>query len=200
MNQITFKQYRTIDISILVALTIIFEGIATLATAKWFALQPVAISIGLAMTCIVMMRWGIPAALAAFAGGFVFCILSGATLQQFIIYCIGNIFALLGMIWFKVYGKEGIRKSLWLVALFVTTAYVGQVIGRSLMAVIFGDNISTIVTFATTDIMSLVFAILVIALFRKTDGMLEDQKAYLLRLDKQKKDTQDEPVQEEEIY
>ena len=200
MNQITFKQYRTIDISILVALTIIFEGIATLATAKWFALQPVAISIGLAMTCIVMMRWGIPAALAAFAGGFVFCILSGATLQQFIIYCIGNIFSLLGMIWFKVYGKEGIRKSLWLVALFVTTAYVGQVIGRSLMAVIFGDNISTIVTFATTDIMSLVFAILVIALFRKTDGMLEDQKAYLLRLDKQKKDTQDEPVQEEEIY
>ena len=49
MNQITFKQYRTIDVLILVALTIIFEGIATLASAKWFALQPVAISIGLAM-------------------------------------------------------------------------------------------------------------------------------------------------------
>ena len=199
MNQITFKQYRTIDILILVALTTIFEGIATMATAKWFALQPVAISIGLAMTCIVMMRWGIPAALAAFASGFVFCILSGATLQQFVIYCIGNIFALLGMVWFKAFGKEGIRKSLWLIVLFVSTAYVGQVLGRSLIAVIFGDNISTIVTFATTDIMSLVFAILVIALFRKTDGMLEDQKAYLLRLDKQKKDTQDEPFREEEI-
>ena len=199
MNQITFKQYRTIDILILVALTTIFEGIATMATAKWFALQPVAISIGLAMTCIVMMRWGIPAALAAFASGFVFCILSGATLQQFVIYCIGNIFALLGMVWFKAFGKEGIRKSLWLIVLFVSTAYVGQVLGRSLIAVIFGDNISTIVTFATTDIMSLVFAILVIALFRKTDGMLEDQKAYLLRLDKQKKDTQDEPFREEEF-
>lgn len=199
MNQITFKQYRTIDILILVALTTIFEGIATLATAKWFALQPVAISIGLAMTCIVMMRWGVPAALAAFASGFVFCVLSGATLQQFVIYSIGNIFALLGMVWFKAFGKEGIRKSLWLIVLFVSTAYVGQVLGRSLIAVIFGDNISTVVTFATTDIMSLVFAILVIALFRKTDGMLEDQKAYLLRLDKQKKDTQDEPFREEEF-
>ena len=199
MKQITFKQYRTIDILILVALTIIFEGIATMATAKWFALQPVAISIGLAMICIVMMRWGWQAAFAAFVSGFVFCVLSGATAQQYIIYCIGNIFALLGMVWFKMFGKEGIRGSMWLITLFVSTAYVGQVLGRSIIAIALGDNISTFVTFATTDIMSLVFAVLVIILFRKTDGMLEDQKTYLLRLDKQKKDTQDEPVTEEEF-
>ena len=55
---------------LITALTIIFEGIATLASAKWFAAQPVAISIGLAMICIVMMRWGWLAALAAAAGGF----------------------------------------------------------------------------------------------------------------------------------
>lgn len=199
MNQITFKQYRTIDILILVALTTLFEGIATLATAKWFALQPVAISIGLAMACILMMRWGIQAAFAAFASGFVFCILSGATIQQFTIYCIGNCFALLGMVWFRVFGKERIRNSLWLVTLFVSTSYAGMIIGRSLLAIVFGDSWGTFVTFATTDIMSLVFAVLVIALFRKTDGMLEDQKTYLLRLDKQKKETRDEPVLEEEF-
>lgn len=199
MNQITFKQYRTIDIFILVALTIIFEGIATMATAKWFAAQPVALSIGLAMVCIVMMRWGWQAAFAAFASGFVFCFLSGATAQQFVIYCIGNIFALLGMVWFKVFGKEGVRNSMWLITLFVSTAYVGQVLGRSLIAIAFGDSWGALVTFATTDIMSLVFAILVIILFRKTDGMLEDQKAYLLRLDKEKKETQNEPVQEEDF-
>lgn len=198
MNQITFKQYRTIDVLILVALTIIFEGIATMATAKWFALQPVAISIGLAMVCIVMMRWGWQAAFAAFASGFSFCILSGATAQQFVIYCAGNIFALLGMVWFKVFGKEGIRKSMWLITLFVSTSYVGMVLGRGLIAIAFGDKWGVFVTFATTDIMTLVFAVLVIILFRKTDGMLEDQKAYLLRLDKQKKETQDEPVREEE--
>jgi len=199
MNQITFKQYRTIDVMILVALTIVFEGIATLATARWFALQPVAISIGLAMVCIIMMRWGWQASIAAFASGFVFCLLSGATLQQFVIYCTGNIFALLGMVWFKVFGKEGIRNSMWLITLFVSTAYVGQVIGRSLIAIAFGDSVGAFVTFATTDIMSLVFAVLVLILFRKTDGMLEDQKAYLLRLDKQKKETRDEPVREEEF-
>ena len=199
MNQITFKQYRTIDVIILVALTTVFEGIATLATARWFALQPVALSIGLAMVCVTMMRWGWQAAFGAFFSGLVFCFLSGATAQQFVIYCIGNIFALLGMVWFKVFGKEGIRNSLLLITLFVSTAYAGQVIGRSLIAILFGDSWGAFVTFATTDIMSLVFAVLVIALFRQTEGMLEDQKAYLLRLDKQKKETQDEPVREEEF-
>jgi len=198
MNQITFKQYRTIDIHILVALTILFEGVATLATAKWFALQPVAISIGLAMVCILMMRWGLPAAFAAFASGFTFCLLSGATPLQFVIYCIGNIFALLGMVWFKVFGKEGIRHSMWLITLYVSTAYLGQVLGRSLIAIAFGDNWSTLVTFATTDIMTLVFAVLVIILFRKTEGMLEDQKTYLLRMERDRIATQDEPVREEE--
>jgi len=198
MNQITFKQYRTIDILILVALTILFEGVATLATAKWFALQPVAISIGLAMVCILMMRWGLPAAFAAFASGFTFCLLSGATPLQFVIYCIGNIFALLGMVWFKVFGKEGIRHSMWLITLYVSTAYLGQVLGRSLIAIAFGDNWSTLVTFATTDIMTLVFAVLVIILFRKTEGMLEDQKTYLLRMERDRIATQDEPVREEE--
>ena len=199
MNQITFKQYRTIDVLILVALTIIFGAIATMASAKWFAAQPVAISIGLAMICVVMMRWSWLAAFPAIASGITFCLLSGATTQQLAIYCIGNMFALLGMAWFKVFGKEGIRGSMLRIILFVSTAYIGQVLGRSLIAILFGDNWSTIVTFATTDIMTLVFAVLVIILFRKTDGMLEDQKAYLLRLDKQKKETQDEPVQEEEF-
>ena len=199
MNQITFKQYRPIDVLILVALTIIFEGIATLATAKWFVLQPVAVSIGLSMVCILMMRWGLPAAFAAFAGGFTFCLLSGATAQQYVIYCIGNIFSLLGMVWFKVFGKEGIRKSMWCITLFVSTAYVGMVTGRSLIAVLFGDSLWSFVTFATTDIMTLVFAVLVIILFRKTDGMLEDQKAYLLRMEQDRIATQDEPVREEEF-
>lgn len=198
MNQLTFKQYRMIDNLILVALTIMFEGIATMASAKWFALQPVAISIGLAMVCILMMRWGWQAAFAASASGFVFCLLSGAALQQYVIYYIGNIFALLGMAWFPVFGKEEMRKSMWKLTLFVTTAYVGQVLGRGILAIAFGDSFGAFLTFATTDIMTLVFAVLVIILFRRTDGFLEDQKAYLFRMERERIAAQDEPVQEEE--
>ena len=198
MNQITFKQYRTIDVIILVALTIFFEAITTMATIKWFALQPVALSIGLAMVCVAMLRWGWQAAFLAFASGFAFCALSGATGEQFLIYCIGNIGALLGMVWFKAFGKEGVRGSKAKLLLFGTTGYVGMVIGRSILSIILGDSWGAFVTYATTDIMTPVYAVLVLLLFRKTDGMLEDQKAYLLRLDRERKETQDEPVREEE--
>ena len=198
MNQITFKQYRTIDVIILVALTIIFEGITTMATNKWFALQPIALSIGLAMICVTMMRWWWQAAFLAFASGFVVCILSGATGEQFLVYCIGNIGALLGMVWFKVFGKESVRSSVAKVVLFVSTAYLGMVLGRGIISIAFGDTWGAFVQFATKDIMTLVFAIVVILLFRKTDGLLEDQKAYLLRLEKERIETQDEPVREEE--
>ena len=198
MNQITFKQYRTIDVIILVALTIIFEAITTMATNKWFALQPVALSIGLAMVCVAMMRWWWQAAFLAFASGFTFCVLSGATGEQFLAYCIGNIGALLGLVCFKVFGKEVVRSSIAKSLLFVTTAYAGMVLGRGIISVVFGDTWGAFVQFATKDSMTLVFAAVVIILFRKTDGLLEDQKAYLLRLDRERKETQDEPVREEE--
>ncbi len=197
-NQITFKQYRTIDVIILVALTIIFEAITTIATNKWFALQPVALSIGLAMTCVAMMRWSWQAAFLAFAGGFTFCAMSGASTEQFLVYCVGNIGAMSGMVWFKVFGKECVRSSIAKVLLFVTTAYIGMVLGRGIISIILGDAWGAFVQFAAKDSMTLVFAAVVILLFRKTDGLLEDQKAYLLRLDRERKETQDEPVREEE--
>ena len=71
-------------------------------------------------------------------------------------------------------------------------------LGRGIISVVFGDTWGAFVQFATKDSMTLVFAAVVILLFRKTDGLLEDQKAYLLRLDRERKETQDEPVREEE--
>ena len=95
MNQITFQQYRSIDLTIFTIVLTVFEAITTIATTTWFAAQPVAISISLAIICVVMMRWGWRAVFPAVAGGAVFCIASGATIEQYLIYCIGNVFALL---------------------------------------------------------------------------------------------------------
>lgn len=200
MNQITFKQYRTMDVIILVALTIIFEGITTAATNKWFALQPIAMSIGLAMVCVTMMRWGWQAAFTAFASGFVFCVISGATGEQYLIYCIGNLCALVALFWVKRFGKDGIRGSVPKLLVFGTTAYFGMALGRWLVSLVFGGDIMALLVYATTDIMTLAFAILVLLLFRKADGMLEDQKAYLFRLERERKAAEDEPVMEEEEY
>ena len=46
----------------------------------------------------------------------------------------------------------------------------------------------SLLTFITTDILSLLFAVVVMSLLKDTDGMIEDQKEYLLRIDRESKE------------
>ncbi len=200
MKQMTFKQYRTMDILIMVALTIFFEGITAAATSKWFAAQPVALSIGLAMVCVTMFRWGWQAAAVAFAGGLSFCVISGALPSQYLIYCIGNMGAVVSLLWIRRFGKEKILDSIPKILLLCVTAYLGQAAGRWLVSLLFGGKFSTLAAYVATDMMTLVFAVIVILLFRKTEGMLEDQKAYLFRMERERKEAANNPVPPEEEY
>lgn len=200
MGQITFKQYRTIDLVIWTVLLILFETITTFATTKWFAAQAVAISISLALICIVMMRWSGYAAVLAVVGGAVYCFASKASPEQYLIYCIGNLFTLIALILFKFFDKERIRASVPKLMFFVLVAYVGMVFGRGMITLFFGGGINSFIVLATTDIMSLLFAEIILVLLRKTEGMIEDQKTYLLRLDREKKEKENVEGQDEEHY
>ena len=188
MNHITFKQYRNIDLSIFAVLLIISEAVATLASNKWFAAQPVALSTTLLFVCMVMMRWGNFALIHSLIGGAVFCIASRATLQQFVIYIIGNAFAVLSLFLIKALGKEKTRTSVPRLLLFTTATYILMQIGRWLVSLFFGGGLGAVVAYLGTDIISLLFAVVAMILMRNTEGMIEDQKTYLLRLDREKKE------------
>ncbi len=188
MRQITFKEYRNIDLAILAAITLIFEAIATLAAAKWFPAQPIAFSITVAMICVVMMRWSGYAAIHAAVGGFAFCAASGATIEQVLVYCIGNVLALSALLLTRLWGKEQLRKDPFKRSMFAVTAYMGAVLGRWLVSLLFGGDLTALVVYATTDIISLLFALIVLNLLAKSDGMIEDQKTYLLRLQREKEE------------
>ncbi|MBR5207543.1 MAG: hypothetical protein IKV65_03475 [Erysipelotrichaceae bacterium] len=188
MRQITFKEYRNIDLAILAAITFVFEVIATLAAAKWFPAQPIAFSITVAMICVVMMRWSGYAAIHAAVGGFAFCAASGATIEQVLVYCIGNVFALGALLLIRLWGKEELRKDPFKRSMFAVTAYMGAVLGRWLVSLLFGGDLTALVVYATTDIISLLFALIVLNLLAKSDGMIEDQKTYLLRLQREKEE------------
>ena len=51
------------------------------------------------------------------------------------------------------------------------------------------------VVYITTDIISLLFGIIILNLLRKADGMIEDQKAYLFRI--QREDDEDDYYEED---
>ncbi len=182
MKRITVEQYRNVDLMMWIVMTLIFETITTMATIKWFYLQPVALSVTLALVCAVMMRWNGYAAIIAAIGGLVVCIISGANIEQYIIYCIGNIFALIAMPLMKYLGKEKIQKGFLNKVLFATVAYVGMVLGRWIISLFFGGDFTAFTVYITTDIMSLLFAVMILHILGKCDGMIEDQKAYLQRV------------------
>lgn len=193
MNHITFKQYRNIDLSIFAIILVISEAITTLASGKWFAAQPIALSTTLLFICMVMMRWGGWAIIHALIGGLVLCIASGAKIEQFAVYVIGNSLSLLALLLFKVFRRETVRNDVPKLLLFTLTAYVFMQLGRWIVSLFFGGDIGTLVAYLGTDVISLLFAVVVLLLMRNTDGMIEEQKAYLFRLERQQKEEAEQP-------
>ena len=185
-NKMTFNQYRTMDVLIFTVLTAVFECIATLATAKWFWSQPVAISITLTLILIVMHRWGAYAAIIAAAGGIAFCVTSGASVEHYLIYGIGNIFALTSLVYFRIFGKDGVRKSFLKTLLFASSSYLSVAVGRWLVSLIFGAGFSELVAFLTTDLITLLFAVVILYSCRGIDGLVEDQRQYVIRINEKK--------------
>ncbi len=188
MSHITFKQYRNIDLSIFAVLLVVSEAITAVATKNWFSAQPIAISTTLLFTCICMMRWSGFAAIHACLGGLVFCLASGGDPQQYLIYGLGNLLTMLSLLWFKAFKKEKIREDALKLVLFVLSSYLLMQTGRWLISMIFGGHPRLILVFLGTDVISLLFTIIVIFILRKTEGMIEDQKAFLFRQQRERED------------
>lgn len=191
MKQITFKQYRSIDLTIICALTVIFELLVSLATNKWFVAQPMAVSLITTMTCIAMMRWNEYALLPAFAGSLVYSITLGASISQIVIYCGGSLFTILALPVLKKLGKDEVRKDFVKRATFITLTFVFMILGRWLCSLLFEFSINSLISFFTADILSLLFAWIVVSVCKNADGLIEDQKSYLLRLEEERKAEQE---------
>lgn len=186
MNKnITFSQYRGIDLTIMTVLTVVAEAIVTLAASKWFPNELYSLSPMVAMVCIVMMRWSAWAIIPAALSGLAFCVVSGATSAHFLIYGVGNCGALIALIWFAAVGKETVRAKGLMTALFALTAFLGTICGRWVMALLLGGEIDSFISFFLADCLSVVFAVVVTQISRRIDGLFEDQKAYLIRFNEE---------------
>ena len=125
-KQITFRQYRTMDLFLFSVLLCLSETLITLGATRWFTGEPYTLSITPAVTAIVMVRWGGFAAIPAVLGAFVFCLVSGATLPQYIIYCVGNLAALVLTQFLCRIGWKRLHESVLLTMLYgLLTAVLG---------------------------------------------------------------------------
>ena len=181
-HQITFRQYRAMDLFIFTALLCVCETLITLGATRWFPQEPWTLSLTPAVTAIVMVRWGGFAAIPACLGAFVFCLASGATLSQYAVYCVGNLAALALTQFLYRFGWKRLHEQVLLAILHgMMTALLMQ-LGRALMALALGTPLALCGGFFTTDVLSTLFAALIVWMARNLNGMLEEQKHYLRRI------------------
>ena len=178
----TVKQYRTLDLAMFALMLTVAETLAVTAARRWFPNEPYTVSVTPAITAIVMMRWGPWAGLHAALGGVIFCLTSGAGTRHYIIYGLGNLLSLAALGYIRSATPEGIRESVWksmALALMVTLL---MQLGRALIAVILGSAPAAALGFFTTDVITVLFTLVLIWIARRLDGIFEEQNHYLLRL------------------
>lgn len=188
-RQLTFAEYRSVDLSLFALMLAAAEYIITSAATHWFPGQPFSVSVTGAICAIVLMRWGPWAGIHAVLGGAVYCYVSGATAAQYIIYCVGNLACLLCFLPIRKNRGEGIRKDKLLSMLFGVAVMLTMQLGRAAVALAMGSSLSGCIDFFTTDSLSILFAMVIVYTARQQDGIFENQKSYLIRLQKQNKKT-----------
>ena len=178
---LSLKQYRAVDLGILGFILAVSEALVSVAAGRWFPDELYVLSPTIAVTAIVMMRWGAYAVLHAFCGGLAYCISSGASPKQFAVYCIGNCFALAALPLLLKLKKDRVRSDALLTALYTAAVFCAVQIGRCLVGLCFGGSPGDFISLFAADSLSLIFAILTVQIARRTDGLFEDQIAYLIR-------------------
>lgn len=182
-RQISLSQYRTIDLSILTGLMAASQLVIHLAVSCFYAEQtgyivsPVA-----AVVALVMMRWSLFAAIPAVLGGVILTALSGGTAEQTLIYSVGNLLSMLAMLYLKLVGKERVRGNAVLALVFAAMVQLLMQLGRAGVAALLGHPLLACWDFITTDAMSILFTMVIIWIVRRVEGLFEDQKHYLLRI------------------
>lgn len=185
-KQMTLGQYRAIDLAILGGVYGICEVLIYVASTFWYANELYIASPIAAVTAIVMMRWGGWAGIHAAAGGLLYAYLRQGSWQQLLTYGAGNLLALAALVLLKLLGKERIRNSAFLSVMFGLCVQLLMQVGRGLVSALLGTAFDACIGYITTDILSTLLTLVIIWIVRKADGLFEDQKHYLLRLERER--------------
>ncbi len=186
-RQISFSEYRAIDLGIMAVLLAVSQAVISLVSTTIYADQLYVVSTVGAVVAIVMMRWGGWAVIHAVLGGIVYTVAGGGSWQQLIIYTLGNTASLGALVLFKLLGKESIRTDALKTIFFALCTQLLMQLGRAGVAVLFGHSIGASLGFITTDALSILFSVCIVWVARRIEGLFEDQKKYLLRIQSEQK-------------
>lgn len=190
---ISIGQYRLTDLFLFAVILSVFDVIAHFAPMWFSGAAMFTFTLTVPITLLIMFRWGWPCVLFAIGDGILLCALnSPGVWQSYLSFSIGCGFICFLLIALKFIGKEKISQKWYFSALFTLAAWILMNSGITIMQTVCGGGFVSALAvnfgLGANGLMSLALALLVILVMRRLDGMFEDQKRYLLRLDKERKD------------
>lgn len=186
-RQLSFSQYRTIDLTILMVVQALSQTVIHFAATVLYADQLYVVSPIAAVVALVMMRWSGWAAIHAALGGILYALIAGGSWQHVLIYGAGNLLSMAALLMLKWLGKERIRSDALLTILFAFFTQLLMQLGRSAIAALLGYPAGICLGFITTDMLSGLFSVVILWSIRRVEGLFEDQKHYLLRVQREQK-------------
>ena len=184
-RQLSFQEYRSLDLFFFAVILFVSEALIVRAAGTWFRDQLYTVSVSAAVTAIVLVRWGPWAAIHAALSGAIFTWMAGGSLRQLAVYALGNELSLAALLLIRVFGKEKLRTNKLLTLLFALCVQLLMQLGRALLALLLGGHAADTIDYFTTDSLSDLFSMVVVWIAARLDGVLEDQKTYLLRVHRQ---------------
>ena len=207
---ISIRQYKYTDLLFFALVLGISELLVFCAFNLWFknTVEKFYINFMLAIALTVIMRWGWVGGIYAVIDGVVQCAIQGGSWQAYLSYIIGNACILSVLLLTKFMGKEKIRSKWYFSLVYILVGWVSVNLGISCMGAIFGKSflsaLGTSFGFGVYGALPLAAAIVVIMILRRLNGMFEDQKHYLIRQDRERKELSrrdefgDEPIEIDE--
>ena len=176
-------RYRAVDLALFAVMLLVFENLIIAAATRWFPASPYTVSLTPAITAIVLIRWGPWAAVHAVLGALVLCAGSSAAPVQYAVYILGNLFSLAVLPCLRFLGGPGeITRRSGRTAVFGLAVLALMQLGRMLAALCTGALPSAAAGFFTTEVITDLFTLVLLWIVRRLDGVLEDQRHYLLRI------------------
>lgn len=182
----SFVKYKTIDLIVWGVIVCALEALSRVSL-DFFPGEAFAFSVTLPVALIVIIRWGAWGVLHASLGGLTYALANGGTLENCLIYVFGNAFLAGNLLWLKRPGKSVLQKTPLYSALYVLTGYALMNLGRAIIASpLMGMTFFPLVSrYFSVEALSAVIALVAVFVARRQNGVFEDQKAYLLRVQKE---------------
>lgn len=186
-RQLTLQEYRGIDLFLFALMLTVFEFIILrVTTSRFFWDQAFTVSLAGAITSIVYMRWGFWGGIHAALAGILYCFYLGGTAQQYLIYAVGNLLSLAAVPVLKKLGPERVRQGKFSSLVLPLAVILLMQGGRFLMAVLLGNPPSMAAALLGRDSLSVLFTMIIVWIARRLDGVYEDQRHYLLRIQEER--------------